>query len=76
MLVLTRYINESIVIGDEVIVTVVRIKDGQVRLGITAPRETPVHRSEIQDRINNNTRWIDGPGEPDTEDSPDVSTND
>ena len=47
MLVLTRKINESIMIGDEVKVTVVEVKGDQVKLGISAPRQIAVHREEI-----------------------------
>lgn len=51
MLVLSRHLNESITIGDDVIVTVVQIRGDKVRLGITAPKDTPVHRMEIAQRI-------------------------
>lgn len=47
MLVLTRKSNQSIVIGDDVIVTVLEVRGDQIRLGITAPRELPVYREEI-----------------------------
>lgn len=47
MLVLTRRTNESIMIGDDVVVTVLEIRGDQVRIGITAPREVQVHREEI-----------------------------
>ena len=52
MLVLTRRMDERIVIGDDIIVTVVRIKDGKVRLGIQAPNEVAVHRKEVYDKIS------------------------
>jgi len=51
MLVLTRGIDESVRIGDEIAVKVIGIKGNQVRIGITAPKEIPVHREEIADRI-------------------------
>ncbi len=51
MLVLSRKKAESIVINDEIIITVVEIRGDKVRLGIQAPREVPVHRSEVYDAI-------------------------
>ena len=47
MLVLTRKLGESIVINGNVVVTVTDVGGGQVRLGVSAPKEIPVHRSEI-----------------------------
>lgn len=47
MLVLTRRLNQSIMIGDDIQITVVSVQGMQVRLGITAPREAAVHREEI-----------------------------
>ena len=46
MLVLTRKEGESIVIGDNIVVTVVEIRGGKVRLGIVAPQDVPAHRRE------------------------------
>lgn len=51
MLVMTRKINERIVIGDDITVTVVDIRDGKARIGIEAPREVPVHRLEVYEAI-------------------------
>ena len=47
MLVLTRKSNQSIMIGDDVIITVLEVRGDQIRLGITAPREVEVHREEV-----------------------------
>ncbi|MCK6439569.1 MAG: carbon storage regulator CsrA [Planctomycetes bacterium] len=47
MLVLSRQINESIMIGDSIEVTIVDVKGDKVRIGITAPRDVPVHRKEV-----------------------------
>jgi len=51
MLVLSRKKNESIVIDGEVTITVVEVRGDKVRLGIEAPREIPIHRSEIYEAI-------------------------
>jgi carbon storage regulator len=51
MLVLSRKKNESIIIDQEIRITVVEIRGDKVRLGIEAPKEVPVHRSEIHDAI-------------------------
>jgi len=51
MLVLTRKIHQSIVIGDEVEVVVLEVRGEQVRLGIRAPKDVAVHRKEIYDQI-------------------------
>ena len=51
MLVLSRQRDESIVIGDNIVITVVDIRGDKVRLGIDAPKEVPVHRQEVYDAI-------------------------
>ena len=51
MLILTRRVGETLMIGDEVTVTVLGVKGNQVRVGVNAPRNVAVHREEIYDRI-------------------------
>jgi carbon storage regulator len=51
MLILTRRVGETVVIGNDVTVTVLGVKGNQVRLGVNAPREIAVHREEIFERI-------------------------
>jgi carbon storage regulator len=51
MLILTRRVGESLMIGDEVTITVLGVKGNQVRIGVDAPRDVAVHREEIYNRI-------------------------
>jgi len=52
MLVLSRKKNESIVINNDVVITVVEIRGDKVRLGIVAPKDVPVHREEVYEAIH------------------------
>jgi carbon storage regulator len=56
MLVLTRKIGETIVIDDDIRITVVQIKGKQVRVGVDAPKETKIHREEIYQAIQDENR--------------------
>ncbi len=51
MLILTRRVGESLMIGDDVTITVLGVKGNQVRIGVKAPKEVAVHREEFHDRI-------------------------
>ena len=53
MLILTRRVGETLMIGDEVTVTVLGVKGYQVRVGVSAPKHVSVHREEIYERIKN-----------------------
>ena len=56
MLILTRRVGETVMIGNEVTVTVLGVKGNQVRLGVNAPKSVAVHREEVFDRIENERR--------------------
>ena len=51
MLILTRHVGETLMVGDEVTVTVLGVKGNQVRIGVNAPKDIAVHREEIYQRI-------------------------
>ena len=60
MLILSRRTDESIVIGDEVTITILSVKGKQVRIGITAPPDVSVHREEIYQRIQSGDEAVGG----------------
>lgn len=57
MLILSRRVGETLMIGDEITVTVLSVKGNQVRIGVNAPKETPVHREEIYNKIEMEARY-------------------
>jgi carbon storage regulator len=72
MLVLSRQVDEKIIIGDTIIITVVEIRRGLVRLGIDAPRNVPVHREEVYKLIKASENAI----QPDPPPQPQENHND
>ena len=56
MLILTRRVGETLMIGDDISITVLGVKGNQVRIGVNAPREVAVHREEIYNRIQNDEK--------------------
>lgn len=61
MLVLTRRVGQSIVIGDDVVVTVLEVRGDQVRIGVEAPRDVSVHRQEVFDELQEANRAAASP---------------
>ena len=62
MLILTRRVGETLMIGDEVTVTVLGVKGNQVRIGVNAPKDVSVHREEIYERIKREQEAAGGEG--------------
>ena len=63
MLILTRRVGETLMVGDDVSVTVLGVKGNQVRIGVNAPRNVAVHREEIYDRIKDEQNRKNGTNE-------------
>ena len=66
MLILTRRVGESLMIGDEINVTVLGIRGNQVRIGVNAPKEVAVHREEIYERIKQEQTGADATPAPES----------
>ena len=64
MLILTRKVGETLMIGDDISITVLAVKGNQVRIGVNAPRDVGVHRKEIYDRIQDDPPDADAPSNP------------
>ncbi|MCX8642150.1 MULTISPECIES: carbon storage regulator CsrA [unclassified Gilliamella] len=64
MLILTRRVGETLIIGDDVVITILGVKGNQVRIGINAPKEVSIHREEIYNRIHHSQDKIDEISEP------------
>ena len=67
MLIITRKPGERIMVGDDVVLQVIEIAGGSVRVGIDAPRSTPVYREEIWNAVRRDSEPEAGPGTPVTE---------
>ena len=68
MLVLSRHRDESIMIGDDIVVTIVDIRGDKVRLGINAPQDVPVHRQEVYEAIQRENKKASQMGPSETRD--------
>jgi carbon storage regulator len=70
MLILTRRVGETVMIGDDVTITVLGVKGNQVRVGINAPKTVAVHREEIYERIKREQQGGEGTEKPKAEYAP------
>jgi carbon storage regulator len=60
MLILTRRVGETLMVGDDITITVLGVKGNQVRIGVNAPKNVAVHREEIYERIKDEQNQKDG----------------
>ncbi|MBK1735739.1 carbon storage regulator [Halorhodospira abdelmalekii] len=74
MLILTRRVGETLMIGDEISVTVLGVKGNQVRIGVNAPRDVSVHREEIYERIRHEREGGGGAATPSETSGPDTES--
>ncbi|MDF1684723.1 MAG: carbon storage regulator CsrA [Legionellaceae bacterium] len=75
MLILTRRIGETLIIGDDVNITVLGVKGNQVRLGINAPKDVSVHREEIYLRIQQEKNGTSSDGSEESDNQEDADDN-
>ncbi|HLY53689.1 MAG TPA: carbon storage regulator CsrA [Steroidobacteraceae bacterium] len=73
MLILTRRVGETVMIGDDVTITVLGVKGNQVRVGINAPKHVAVHREEIYERIKREQQGGRSDGSDDSDSTPEKS---